>query len=173
MIIIVSLLYMSSISSAAETYDCGGPDKWITLNSAGILPDPVIYPGNVTLIADFDLAHDLPDHDVILSLQIEKQEPMRMTVPCLKNIGSCSYDVCKDMVPYHEKEFCELGSCKCPFPAKRYTTKGIPYALPVIGAAIFKEILEGSYIANMTFHNSATKQVYGCLGLKFNIKAAP
>lgn len=173
MILIVSILCLTSVARAAETYDCGAADKWITLRSANILPDPVIYPGNVTLIAAFDLSHDLPDRDLMLSLKIEKQEPIRMTVPCLKGIGSCTYDICKDIVPYHQKEFCELGSCTCPCPAKNYSTKGIPYALPTIGGTIFKEILEGNYVANMTFHNAVTKQIYGCMGMRFAIKAAP
>ena len=173
MLAILFVLSLTPLAYATETYDCGGADKWIVLRSADILPEPVVYPGNVTIIADFDLNYDLPDHDVFLTLKIQKQEPTQMNVPCLRGIGSCSYDVCKDMVPTHEKEFCELGSCTCPFPAKRYSTKGIHYALPTIGATVFKHILEGSYVANMTFHNSVTKQIYGCIGMKFNIKAAP
>ena len=170
---LLSLLTYFFSTQAIETYDCGKEDKWLTLVSADVLPDPVIYPGNVTLVGVFDVKHELPDHDLFMSLHIVKLEPFSMQVPCLKGIGSCTYDVCKDLVPYHQKEFCELGSCKCPIPAKRYSTKGINYALPTIGKTVLKRILEGRYVANLTFHNPVLKQEYGCIGMKFRVKAAP
>ena len=173
MMFILCSLCLAPLCYATQTYDCGGSDKWITLRSANILPSPIVYPGNVTLLADFDLSKELPDHDVMLTIKIEKQEPIKMTIPCLKGIGSCSYDLCQDIVPTHQKEFCELGSCTCPVPAKRYSTKGIEYILPDIGGKIFKRTLVGNFVANMTFHNSVTKQMYGCIGMKFRVKAAP
>ena len=171
LLLLVSL--STSVTSATETYDCGKSDKWITLVSADVLPDPVIYPGNVTLVAVFELSHDLPDKDLLMTLNIEKLEPFKMKVPCFKGIGSCTYDVCKDVVPYHRREFCALGSCTCPVVAKHYETKGIEYALPTIGRTVFKKILEGNYVANITFYNGLSRQEYGCIGMKFAIKAAP
>lgn len=173
MISLFVLLLSSPLVKSVDVFDCGKGDKWITLVSADIVPDPVIYPGNVTLIGDFDLSHDLPDHDVLFSLNIKKLQPFPMKVPCLKGIGSCTYDLCKDIVPYHKKEFCDLGSCTCPILAKHYSTRGIHYQLPVVGGKVFKKILEGKYTANLTFYNAVSKQEYGCFGMNFEVKAAP
>ena len=156
-----------------ETWDCGKQDKSMDINYADIKPDPVIYPGNVSISVNITVLRDLPDSNLILSLLLEKLEPFPMKVPCFQNMGSCSYDVCKEVIPKNQEAFCALDACQCPLKAKEYCNKTpIQYQLPLLKGKILKKILEGKYTGNITFWNKETSVVYGCLGMNFDIKAS-
>jgi len=159
----------------SSTYDCGAtgndPFKLVSLD---ISPDPIIYPGAVDLKINATLAEDLPSDKVMMKLAILKVEPYRMTVPCFRGIGSCTYNVCGDMIPNHQAQFCNIGACSCPLKAGTYTNLGkdpMHVELPNMGGSIIGKILQGNFEANVTFYNSDTAEEYACLGMNFAIKA--
>lgn len=118
-----------------------------------------------------DLMEDLPSTGLYLKVRVDKLEPQRMPVPCLNGAGSCEYNVCDHIITGHSDIFCSLGSCSCPLKAKSYSGSSLHYTLPRIGGPVFAKILQGNFEGNVTFYNKVTSRVYGCLGIKFNIKA--
>ena len=50
-------------------------------------PDEIHLPGQVTLDINSVIAEDLPA-DLVFKLDLEKQEPFPLEVPCLNGLGS-------------------------------------------------------------------------------------
>ena len=89
-----------------EAKDCGPDDKSIIFHSASVLPDPIIYPGNVVVFEvcqnlnlicfkgsvkiqpDMEIIKDVPAEKLMMKLSLQKLEPQRMTIPCLNGMGS-------------------------------------------------------------------------------------
>lgn len=81
------------------------------------------------------------------------------------------YDVCSEVIPNNHDAFCEFGACECPLVSKTYSASGLNYQLPTMGGPVFARILEGNFEGNITFFNAISSREYGCLGMKFAIKA--
>lgn len=154
-----------------STWDCGKSDRVIHFKRTSIEPSPIIYPGNVTITTSMDLMEDLPRTGLYLKIRVDKLEPQRMPVPCLNGVGSCQYDVCSQIIEANPGIFCSLGSCSCPLIAKSYTGSSLQYSLPRLGGPVFAKIVQGNFEGNVTFFNKITSREYGCLGMKFTIKA--
>lgn len=123
------------------------------------------------MAVNFTVLEEVPSDHLYVQLDLDKLSPFEMYVPCIYGIGSCKYDVCNDVIPNNRAVFCAMGACQCPLGAKNYVADKIPFMLPLIGGRVFASILEGDYIGNITFLDDVTEKVYGCLGIKFTIKA--
>ena len=156
----------------SRTWDCGKSDRVIHFKHTTIQPSPIIYPGNVTITTSIDLKEDLPRTGLLLKIRVDKLEPQRMPVPCLSGVGSCQYDACTQIIQANPGIFCSLGSCSCPLEAKSYTASQLEYSLPRLGGPVFAKILQGNFEGNITFFNRISSREYGCLGMKFTIKAS-
>ncbi|KAF8785881.1 Ganglioside GM2 activator like protein [Argiope bruennichi] len=142
----IGLLVPVYVHGTATFADCGGPDKSIDIKEGSVKPDPILYPGNVN--------------------------PRKMNVPCLDNIGSCSYDVC-ELIQNHRSEFCPMfknpDECGCPMKAGYYSLKNAPVVLPDFGE-IFVKILKGHYEGNITFTDKNSNKQVGCIAITFEIE---
>ncbi|KFM60578.1 hypothetical protein X975_21288, partial [Stegodyphus mimosarum] len=64
--------------------DCGSANKKVTINSGSVKPDPILYPGNVSVTADVDVTQDLPSAGLKMQLNLTKLEPREMQrIRCL------------------------------------------------------------------------------------------
>ena len=173
---LLSLLSLTSFVAighgfvATETWDFGQADARIHFANADVQPHPIAYPGKVDLSAELQVTRSVPADDLWVRLALHKTSPKPMLVPCFQNLGSCSYDVCNQVIPQNRDAFCAMGMCQCPFKVGKYVGHRIPYTLPRLGGPIFARLLGGSYTGNITFYNRATQQVYGCVGMRFTIE---
>jgi len=153
------------------TSDCGKQDAIVSFGPTRIRPDPIIYPGNVNMDIDMSTKQDLPSENLKMRLRLEKLEPVNMFVPCLRGIGSCTYDVCEDILPNHRDIFSLINAYSCPLTKGRYQGNNVEVPLPNIGGPVVARILQGNYRGNITFYHGGTGQEYGCLAMKFSLKA--
>ncbi|XP_063955335.1 ganglioside GM2 activator-like [Lytechinus pictus] len=103
-----------------------GPNDPITAEVV-LSPDPLVIPGNVTVEAKATLKVDVVS-PVKVSLSIKKKVLVWIPIPCIDNVGSCTYDDICEMLnttfppsqPCPEP-FASSGlPCHCPFSAGDY-----------------------------------------------------
>lgn len=66
--------------------DCGDGESAFHMTNAVLLPDPMLFPGNVSLTATIKVLEDLPD-DLKMKVTLKKTFPP-INVPCVNNFGS-------------------------------------------------------------------------------------
>ncbi|KAI1290381.1 hypothetical protein HDE_08055 [Halotydeus destructor] len=155
-----------------DNWDCGVPGSLIRFKSASITPDPIPYPGQVMISSEMEVIKEIPKDNFFVKLNLEKTNPRKMKVPCMHGMGSCSYDICNQLLPKYNDIFCnKMGLCSCPFEPQVYSGSNVPYNLPERGGPAFAKIMQGNYVGNLTFYNKADGTVYGCMGMKFTIKS--
>lgn len=70
----------------SEISDCGDGTPAFHMTNAKLLPDPILFPGNVSLTATIKVLQDLPD-DLKMKVTLKKAYPP-VNVPCVNNFGS-------------------------------------------------------------------------------------
>ncbi|KAI1280593.1 hypothetical protein HDE_13948 [Halotydeus destructor] len=169
--IALRLIAAISLIAAAQcivSWNCGSENSPLTSKFADIKPNPVQYPGNVSIDSTLVSTAVLPATNFYVKMLLQKVAPTPLHIPCFLGYGSCEYDFCGKTVPNNQAAFCSMGLCKCPFEAKEYVGKNIPYQLPNFGGLISK-IVVGDYTGNVTFFNKVDGTVYGCVGMNFTI----
>ncbi|KAG8201349.1 hypothetical protein JTE90_016826 [Oedothorax gibbosus] len=162
-------------SYAGATFaDCGDANKRLTISTGTVKPDPIQYPGNISASVDLIVLKDLPADNFEMKLDLTKLQPRKMTVPCLQDIGSCTYDVCS-IINNHKESFCpafpDPTKCGCPMKAATYSLKNVGVAIPNFGE-IFVNILKGGYEGKITFHDKSSGTEIGCVAITFEIVPA-
>ncbi|CAL1287327.1 unnamed protein product [Larinioides sclopetarius] len=167
----IAFLAPAFAHGSATFTDCGGADKSVAFKDGSVKPDPIQYPGNLSMSVTMDVLKDLPASNFEMRLNLIKLDPRRMNVPCLESIGSCSYDVC-GMIENHRSVFCPAfpnpDDCGCPMKVGTYNVKDALVAIPDFGQ-IFVKILQGHYEGNITFVDKATNTQLGCCAMTFEI----
>ncbi|CAL1287326.1 unnamed protein product [Larinioides sclopetarius] len=151
--------------------DCGGADKIITFKDGSVLPDPVQYPGNVTVSVDMEVLKDLPISDLDMKVSLMKLDPIRRNLPCIHGVGSCSYDFCEHIENFRDiycPYFPDPDDCGCPIKAGTYNMRNSLVAMPNLGE-VFAKILQGHFEGNITFVDKATNTELGCCIMNFEI----
>merc|ERR1712096_20400 len=99
------VLALISISSAAklrfepfsnEFSDCGG--SRIRIDTLSVDPDPVPVPGQATVNAAGEVTADLTGDGLKMAIKLTKVKPTHLDVPCVDGLGSCTYDVCTELI---------------------------------------------------------------------------
>ncbi|GFT34834.1 uncharacterized protein NPIL_494211 [Nephila pilipes] len=167
----IGLLVPSLVNGGATFSDCGDANKKLVMKDGSVKPDPIHYPGNLTMNVSMVVLKDLPAANFQMKMSLMKLEPRRMKVPCLQDIGSCTYDVC-DMIKNHKDTFCPMfpdpKDCGCPMKANSYFMKNAFVPIPDFGE-IFAKILQGGYEGNITFIDGSTNTEVGCVAMTFQI----
>ncbi|XP_069460607.1 ganglioside GM2 activator-like [Ambystoma mexicanum] len=95
----------------------------VTIESLSISPDPIHIPGDVTVAVVISTSIDL-ERPLMLNLTLEKKFlGAWIKIPCLDNLGSCTYDACDLLDTWFP-----VGQ-PCPEPLLTY---GIPCHCPFI-----------------------------------------
>eukprot|EP00052_Salpingoeca_macrocollata_P030459 m.319618 g.319618 ORF g.319618 m.319618 type:complete len:206 (-) comp23320_c0_seq1:109-726(-) len=95
--------------------DCAAASAPVHIPKLSITPDPIPLPGNITVSAMGNLTATLTA-PLKLELTLEKKEGVWVKIPCVDNIGSCTYnDACAllDKIPLNKT----TGQCPDPLPA--------------------------------------------------------
>eukprot|EP00730_Choanoeca_flexa_P008747 TRINITY_DN12531_c7_g3_i2.p1 TRINITY_DN12531_c7_g3~~TRINITY_DN12531_c7_g3_i2.p1 ORF type:complete len:208 (+),score=19.72 TRINITY_DN12531_c7_g3_i2:53-625(+) len=151
--------------------DCAPSSAPVHANLS-ISPDPVVIPGNVSGSASLGVVGNLSS-PIKAEVTLEKKEGIWIKVPCVKNVGSCTYDdICTllEKVPLQPDGSCpkplpSLGiPCRCPIPSFRValppTTAYANVSLPGIA--------DGDYKASLSLTGSDGSQI-GCAQLEFSL----
>ncbi|OWF52489.1 Ganglioside GM2 activator [Mizuhopecten yessoensis] len=112
----------------------------VHVNSATVTPFPVVVPGNVDVAGNLDVLKNITGPlQMHLSVQ-RKFLGLWVTVPCVSNVGSCTYDdVCSMLsssfslngAPNCPAQLSNEGlPCNCPFAEGRYTMNQEHFKIP-------------------------------------------
>merc|ERR1712212_460901 len=177
------VLALISISSAAklrfepfsnEFSDCGG--SRIRIDTLSVDPDPVPVPGQATVNAAGEVTADLTGDGLKMAIKLTKVKPTHLDVPCVDGLGSCTYDVCTELI-YPDAPACAFFpadvECKCPLPANKLALENLVVDLPDQSWAV-DLILNGSFEATVKIYNEADgiDNPEGCLQGKFSVDAS-
>jgi len=147
---------------------CGSGEQIINITSITIKPYPLYLPGYLTIGFDVTINDNVPETaQLTADLELEwKAGSHWVKIPCIGNIGSCSYsDLCSltQTIPACPPEFQANGiPCKCPFNKGHYK---LPELTVQIDASVF---LSGEYSAKVSLTESDKGQV-ACYTLTFTI----
>lgn len=146
--------------------DCSTSPPIVNIKSLSVSPDPLAFPGTLTIQTDFALKKNIVA-PLKAELKIEKKVAgIYIEVPCIDSFGSCTYeDICqylaviKDQCPDPVKK---AGiDCSCPI-------KQGSYSLPKTDFDLTASIIpSGDYhvIANLTESGAEA----GCLDLYISV----
>lgn len=171
---LLALTTLLALAAANKIEDCGlNPDA--TFHDSSVSPDPVIVPGKMTLKFQGDLTRDWPA-DMMLKVEVIKEDPYDIEVPCLNGLGSCEVDMCAYITKYPDI-FCQLFPegvpCTCTLVAAHYEAKGFDITLPDLGTAI-DHVIAGGYHGNVTLYSkSDPSTLLGCIKFNFQLKYVP
>ncbi|KAH3756281.1 ganglioside GM2 activator [Pelomyxa schiedti] len=148
--------------------NCGSTSDPIQITALSVSPSPITFGENVTVSGTVKLTKQITA--MTLALKLEKQVIGWMNIPCVDNIGSCTYDdVCLILDKIAQNYTCpdllveNNIPCVCPYPAGTYvlptTTMG-PIPLP---PPILDWLTDGNYrvTATMTDPNNGGARL-GC-----------
>jgi len=148
---------------------CGGSDQAINISSLTLKPDPAYFPGQITLgfsvLFQDDIAADAKLNGSLV-LELKEGSGGFIKIPCIGNIGSCTYnDICglMNQIQACPQEFVASGiPCKCPFGKGKYKLEDLNIE---IDASVF---LPGTYRATVKINDDIKGQL-GCYILNFTI----
>jgi len=150
--------------------NCGSKSDPIQLKNLTVKPDPVKLPGQVTLefAADVNVTLASP---VQASIQLKKHTWLGwITVPCIDNIGSCTYqDVCSILSANITcpPEFKKYGiPCKCPITKASYYLPSISTFVK-LPSSVPSWLESGDYAVQATL-KKGTQQL-GCIAIQLSL----
>ncbi|XP_077983984.1 ganglioside GM2 activator-like [Glandiceps talaboti] len=117
--------------------NCGDKSDPVSANVT-ITPDPIPIPGNVqvALNATFNIQFGAP-LKAVLTIK-KKIVGIWVEIPCVDNIGSCTYDDLCSLIPFSPSQPCPEPfstykiPCYCPFPKGVYSLPKSDIAIPQI-----------------------------------------
>ncbi|XP_054160398.1 uncharacterized protein LOC128958543 [Oppia nitens] len=171
LLIVLVINAINLINSELVIRNCGPSDSYSRMGAIKINPYPIKYPGTVDIDIDVNIIKDVPSQDLIAVLSLDKLTPNRMHIPCMDQIGSCTYDYCEQQKVWKKDSnlFGAMMPIDCPVNTKNYTFHFTDRTLPNV-PDIFKKVIDGQSEVNMSYVNSKTGQVYGCVYAKFDVK---
>jgi len=106
---------------------CGG--NGATIKNLTIIPDPIQLPGNITVRGAVTVVGSVSSTSIVTAdLSISKKiEGFWIPVPCLDNIGSCTYDDPCSLLATVKDKVCPVLTaanlpCQCPIAPGNYAT---------------------------------------------------
>lgn len=143
------------------------------INNASISPDPIPLPGNITASAGVTLTETLKA-PLKAEITLKKKLPILgyTTLPCIDNVGSCTYDDLCALIPPQTECSPPFSTyhipCQCPFPAGTYYLPPYNIQLPSAGS-IPSFLTDGDYYGQATLIDAAGKEV-GCYDAYVSLK---
>jgi len=143
--LIVLAISASSVLDTPKPFNfhwdtCGG--SGVSIKSVSVVPDPIVLPGNITAHAAVTVGTTISSASLShVDMTVEKSvEGFWIEIPCLDNIGSCTYTDPCSLLATVKDIVCPILSpaglpCQCPIAAGNYMTpaSGIVAQLPNFG----------------------------------------
>ncbi|ELU03813.1 hypothetical protein CAPTEDRAFT_155689 [Capitella teleta] len=126
---------------------CSAAGDPSNLTSLSLTPDPLKIPGNITVSFSGELGVDLST-PIKLELMLKKKVFFWVEIPCIDNVGSCTYDdVCALLKSFKcPPVFVKHGiPCRCPVKAGKYSLPSSDIFIDPAGIPSFLE--DGDYRA--------------------------
>lgn len=121
----------------------------LQIKSGSISPDPVPLPGTITVSVNLTLTKTIKaplKAKVTLQKRVGK---LNVTIPCVDNIGSCTYDDLCELIPYQSECPRPLSTyhipCQCPFAKGNYYLPPYEFDLPDPGGNVPSWLVSGEY----------------------------
>lgn len=150
--------------------NCGQPSDPVEVNTLEVSPDPITIPGTETVTLDAVIKTTV-ETATSLALTIKKKIfGVYIEVPCVDNVGSCTYENPCDMLKNITcpPEFIKLGfTCQCPFAAKDYKLDNVDVKIPAIKLPSFVE--NGDYEISAKLMNGDSEIL--CYNVQASLKA--
>jgi len=164
--------------SAFSYSDCGAASNAGHVQQLSITPDPIQIPGNITVSLKASLAtNETAPIKAAIKLQKKSKIGTWNTIPCIDNIGSCTYDdLCELLaknIPLVDgqcpPEFIEHNApCRCPIPAAALSIPGLSIAIPKLPPSIPSFLVQGDFQVNVQLTGSNGAQIL-CLNIALTL----
>jgi len=156
--------------------NCGNKDDPVQVKQLSVLPDPLPFPGNITLAVNVNNTIDLKS-PIKVDLELYKHEVfIWIPIPCIDNVGSCTYDdICELLatIPECPPELKKYGiTCKCPILKADYVVPTTTIDV-VIPGPIPTFLVSGKYKARANVTNAATNEPIICLEVTAELTKQP
>ncbi|XP_071786963.1 ganglioside GM2 activator-like [Asterias amurensis] len=153
--------------------DCSAPSAPLKGNVTLSPTSPVTLPGKLTVSfnASFGVTLKTP---LKLVLKIEKKEFIWIDIPCVDNIGSCTYDDICSMIPPTPSSGCPPPlkaaglPCACPFQQGKYSLKPTVLEIESLPSGIPDFLADGDFKVNAKLFDGNNE--LGCVDLAFTLK---
>lgn len=138
-----------------------------------VTPDPIKIPGNVS-VAFKGYAGVSVTSPTKAVLKVEKKFGIWVEIPCVENVGSCTYDDGCSMIPFKAGDPCPppLSTynlpCTCPFPKGPYNLPLSEITIPNTGLPEW--LTDGDYKVNIKLYNKQDDQL-ACFDAAFSLTA--
>jgi len=161
----------NNISLGFSWDDCGTASNPIQIKNMAISPDPINIPGTETVSLDITVKEKVATA-TSLTLTIKKKIfGVYITVPCVDNIGSCTYENPCDMLKNVTcpPDLVKKGfTCHCPFEPNHYTLDNSQMKIPKLTLPSFVE--NGDYEIKAVLMNGDQQLV--CFSITASLHAA-
>jgi ganglioside GM2 activator len=146
---------------------CGQPSYPSHIDDISLQPDPLKLPGSVTIGFKGELNVSL-HAPLRMIVEVQKKVIVWIKVPCIDNVGSCTYDdVCK-FIPLLKCPvvFQKYGiPCACPIPANTYKLPPSPFYIDDSFLPSF--LTDGEYQVKADISQGSRSIV--CIHMEFHI----
>jgi len=161
------------INSCSE----GGSEDLLSLPSKSINPYPIKVPGDLTVSGQAVFHREARPGDFKLELHIQRKVTfIWITVPCIAEVGSCTYDACALLEENFGNgtsgcppQFVEQGlPCTCPVAPGQYVLDHAVFSIPEM-SGVLSWLAEGDYKVEMKLVDNASGQTIACQQLQGTI----
>jgi len=162
-IVFVALLAVALAGEEFSYECCGNPNvDPLVIKSMSVSPAPIKQGQNVTVSMDVNVAVDFTDFKVVLVMEKATSSGKWIKIPCIDDIGSCTYDNACDFLAKIPESECPTAilpfGCHCPIKAYDYVVRGATYGpVPSLGP-----IGSGTYRVQVTATSIATGKLVFC-----------
>ena len=106
-------------------------------------------------------------------MDLQKETPFPMHVPCLDGVGSCEYDLC-DILAQQPPSICNAlpatQPCSCPLLQGEMVLENMEVVVDDMGA-VLGAVMEGGYSAEAKFYGKSNPdKILGCVNMTFELK---
>ncbi|XP_064598613.1 ganglioside GM2 activator-like [Liolophura sinensis] len=186
LVLSLTLSYTLAVSDTFKWKDCTtAANRALAVSNIKVSPLPLTVPGPLTL--SFDASLSKPLNNVNLILEVEKNLGFfgYVKVPCLNEIGSCTYDGCekatelgnylkvtdnsifKQIYTMLKNNHINLFGCPVPSP-QTGSVKAFNYTIPNPGKQ-FDWLVNGDYHIIARIQDKVSKVDYACLDLNIGV----
>ncbi|XP_053380347.1 ganglioside GM2 activator-like [Mercenaria mercenaria] len=157
----------------------GIENTFIRFSNVKLTPDPVFYPGNVTLSYDVLILRPFDNDNFKLEITVHKNLLFGyVIVPCFHQIASqnsCTYPACditdlRLIVPFVDAYKTPRPPAACPLPRGEYHFPPTTFKLPNLTKASLI-LWQGDYKVNAALKDKRTGETAGCFNIKLSTVA--
>ncbi|KAL5011142.1 hypothetical protein ScPMuIL_013447 [Solemya velum] len=150
--------------------------KAVHVDFASLSPYPLEIPSakGLTVNVSVDVLQAL-HAPVSMEVKIQKKILFWITIPCVSNVGSCTYNACELLYTQFGHAGCpsELMSnqfpCMCPIEPGRYTLRPTRFPMEYIHP-VFQWLASGDYKIEVVLKNKNTGAQLGCYKVEVSLK---